>query len=147
MMFLPRKDGPSLTDIKTSPSFCEISRLSALRESLPVLRTGSFIPLWINSIGGSEDDGIFAFARGSEDGESFAVLVINASGEPRITGVTGAAMKLPASLNAAGKVLKPALTIGASKTVEPTPVAADGPLSLRVPASSLTVFEAIPAAE
>jgi glycosidase len=143
MMFFPRKNGPSLDQVKNSTSFSEITRLSALRARFPVLRTGNFIPLWGDSGAGSEDDGIFAFARATADGSSFVVVVMNASDAPRVTGTGTQAMQLPSSLKTAGRVLRPVLTIGSNKSLEiPTPIDAAGPLRLPAPASSLVVFEA-----
>jgi glycosidase len=147
MMFYPRRDGPALDEVKSSRSFSEIKALSDLRAKLPVLRTGKLVPLWVDSGSGSEDDGVFAFARAADDGSSFAVVVINASDEPRVTGAGEMAMQLPKSLQTAGKVLKPALTIGLGKPPEGLSFKADGPLRLPVPASSLVVYEATPAAE
>ena len=83
------------------------------------------------------------FARASSDGESFAVVVINASDEARVTGIEGHPMQLPASLKTAGKTLKPALTIGIGKPPETSGFDAAGPLSLPVPPSSLVVYEAV----
>ena len=143
MMLYPRRAGPGIDDVKKSSSFTEIRALVDLRERLPVMRTGSVIPLWVDNDSGSEDDGIFAFARATEDGETFAVVVINASDEPRVTGSGGASMQLPVSLKAAGKVLKPALVIGMGKPVENHAIPAEGPLRLSAPASSLVVYEAL----
>jgi hypothetical protein len=128
-----------------SPSFREISQLAALRQRLPVLRTGTWIPLWVDNGDDPGDDGVFAFARASEDGASFVVVAINASDKDRLTGTADHALQLPASLRTAGKVMRPALTIGAGKNPDAAPFAAAGPLWLPVPASSLVVYEAVPA--
>jgi hypothetical protein len=99
------------------------------------------IPLWVDSDSIAEDDGLFAFARAGEDGENFALVVINASDEARVTG----AMELPASLKSAGKVLQTALVIGMGNA-EPSPsVSATGLIRLQAPPASLVVYEAIPA--
>ena len=74
-------------------------------------------------------------------------MVINASDDPRVTGAGNQSMRLPETLKSAGKILKPALTIGIGKSPETHGFAADGPLLLPVPASSLVVYEAVPAAE
>jgi len=145
MMFYPRRDGPAIDEVKSSRSFSEIKALSDLRAKLPVLRTGKLVPLWVDSGSGSEDDGVFAFARAADDGRSFAVVVINASDEPRVTGAGEMAMQLPKSLQASGKILKPALTIGLGKQPEGLSFQTAGPLRLPVPASSLVVYEAAPA--
>ena len=141
MMFFRQNGGPTMKDVESSPAFAGISRLAALRAKLPVLRTGKLIPLWVDNASSTEDDGVFAFARASEDGESFAVVVINASSAERTTGDGANQIHLPASLKTAGKILRPALTIGEGKPT--TDYAADGPLRLRVPASGLVVYEGI----
>lgn len=144
MMFYPHRDGPTMTGVKTSFSFTEIKALADLRQRLPVIRTGNLIPLWVDGDSSSEDDGVFAFARATDDGETFVVVAINASDAPRVTGGGNHSMQLPPSLKAAGKVLRPALTIGLGPSpTTPSPRAA-GPLRLTVPASSLVVFEAVP---
>jgi glycosidase len=145
MMFYKRKGGPDVKEVTASPSFREISQLAALRERLPVLRTGTWIPLWVDNGDDPGDDGVFAFARASEDGASFVVVAINASDKDRLTGTADHALQLPASLRTAGKVMRPALTIGAGKNPDAAPFAAAGPLWLPVPASSLVVYEAVPA--
>jgi glycosidase len=147
LMFYPRRDGPTMAEVKSSPSFTEIKALADLRERLPVLRTGSLIPLWVDCDSTSEDDGVFAYARATGDGESFVVVVINASDAPRVTGGENHSMQLPASLKAAGKVLCPVLTIGLGGSPATSPLQASGSLRLAVPASSLVVFEAVAAGE
>lgn len=141
LMFFPRRNAPTITEVKNSASFTEIRALADLRKRLPVLRSGDVIPLWVDSDSITDDDGLFAFARAGEDGENFAVVVINASDEARVTG----AMELPASLKSAGKVLQTALVIGMGNA-EPSPsVSATGLLRLQAPPASLVVYEAIPA--
>ena len=90
---------------------------------------------------------MFAFARSAEDGETFAVVIVNASDEARVTGAEKHSMQLPPFLRTAGKVLRPVLTIGSGKTPELPVSQAAGPLRLPVPASSLVVYEAVPAAK
>lgn len=141
LMFFPRRNAPTIAEVKNSASFTEIRALADLRKRLPVLRSGDVISLWVDSDSITEDDGLFAFARAGEDGENFAVVVINASDEARATG----AMELPASLKSAGKVLQAALVIGMGNA-EPIPsVSATGLLRLQAPPASLVVYEAIPA--
>lgn len=143
MMFYSRCDGPNINDVKISTPFAEIKALTALRERLPMLRTGSMIPLWVDSESSQGDDGVFAFARASNDGGAFVVVVMNASDEARVTGNETHAMELPASLKTEGKWLKPALTIGIGKLPEGISIQAAGPLRLPVPPSSLVVYEAV----
>ena len=144
MMLFPRRDGPTMADVKVSASFSEIKALAILRERLPVLRTGSMIPLWVDNDSGSGDDGVFAFARASDDGGTFVVVVMNASDEARITGTETQSMMLPASLKSTGKILKSVLTVGIGKLPENLSFQAAGPLRLPVPKSSLVVYEALP---
>lgn len=140
--FFQSHGATAIDEVKQSASFKEISALTSLREKLPVLRTGSFIPLWTDSGDDSSDDGVLAYARASEDGESFAVVVINASGEARVTGTANQAMNLPASLKTHGKQLRPVLTIGAESAGDAVNFDAVGPLRLPVPADSLIIYQA-----
>lgn len=140
--YFPRAGSPPIDEVKQSASFREISALTSLRKKLPVLRTGSFIPLWTDSGDDSSDDGVLAYARASEDGESFAVVVINASGEARVTGTANQAINLPASLKTHGKQLRPVLTIGSESPGDAVNFDAAAPLRLPVPADSLVVYQA-----
>lgn len=143
-MFYRKVGGPSVQEVRNSTPFREISKLAALRARLPVLQTGRFIPLWVDSAESSEDDGVFAFGRASEDNRNFVVVVINASDEPRWTSAGMHVLKLPNDLKTDGLTLRPALTIGSGSNQESTAIDAAGPLKLPVPASSLVVFEAVP---
>lgn len=144
-MFYSRKNGPTMAEVKNSFSFSEIKALATLRETLPVLRGGSVIPLWADNDSGSQDDGVCAFARASDDGESFVVVVINASDQAGVTAVEDHTMQLPDFLKSVGKVLQPALTIGIGKSPAGLVIPASGPLRLPVPGSSLVVYEAVSA--
>ncbi len=143
MMFYRQKGGPTLTEVKSSSAFNGISQLAALRSRLPVLRTGKLFPLWTDSGASSDDDGVFAFARASDDGESFVVVVLNASTADRVTSDGTHQIRLPETLKTAGKVLRPALTLSAGKPTATEAFAADGPLRLPVPASGLVVYEGV----
>ena len=140
MMFYRQQGGPTMKEVKSSPAFSGISKLAALRAKLPVLRTGKVIPLWVDSGAGNTDDGVFAFARASDDGESFAVVVVNASDAERVTSDGSHQIQLPASLKTAGKILRPVLTTGDGGLPAVSDFAADGPLCLPVPASGLVVY-------
>ena len=144
MMFYKREGGPAVQEVRKSTPFREISELAALRARLPALRTGRFIPLWVDSGESNEDDGVFAFGRASEDGRSFVVVVINASDEARVTSAGDHVLNLPGDLHTSGQVLRPALTIGAGENPDVPAFDASGPLWLPVPASSLVVYEALP---
>ena len=140
--YFPRVGSAPIDAVKQSASFREISALTSLREKLPVLRTGSFIPLWSDSGADSSDDGVLAYARASEDGESFAVIVINASSEARVTGTANQSMSLPHTLKIYGKQLRPVLTIGGESAGDAQSFDAAEPLRLPVPAESLVVYQA-----
>jgi hypothetical protein len=142
-MFFRRKDGPSLKEVRASAAFREISELAALRARLPVLRTGDIVPLWVDNGDGSEDDGVFAFARSANDGADFVVVVINASDSPRVTGAADMSLRLPSSLQTAGRILRPALTIGIGPSPTVDAIDAAAPLRLPVPPSSLVVYEPV----
>lgn len=143
MMLFRRRGGPTAGDVRKSRAYREITRLAALRRRLPVLRTGAVLPLWADSGAGGEDDGVFAFARA--DGNDFVVVVVNASDDPRETGVAEHAMRLPKALAAEGKVLRPVLIAGSGKQEDLQTVSAEGDLRLRVPGSSLVVFQGVAA--
>ncbi len=145
-MLFPRKGGPTMAEVKSSAAFRDIANLSALRDRLPVMRTGKWIPLWVDSGVSDQDDGVFAFARASEDGKKFAVIVVNASDVERTTSAGDWQIKLPASLDTAGKVLRPILTIGQGDSPKVADIDAHGPLRLPVPPSSLVVYEGVSAA-
>ncbi len=144
MMFFPHKGGPIMKEVEKSQTFSDISKLAALRKKLPVLRTGKWIPLWVDSASGDQDDGVFAFARASEDGESFVVVVVNASDAERTTSDGDNQIQLPASMKTAGKVLRRTLTIGQEKSLTPADIDAAAPLRLAVPPSSLVIYESFP---
>jgi alpha-amylase len=143
LMFYKRKDGPTLREVRASASFRGISDLAALRSRLPVLRTGDVIPLWVDGSAGPEDDGVFAFARSANNGADFAIIVINASDSPRVTGAADISLRLPSSLQTAGRTLKPALTVGPGPSPEVDAMDAAAPLRLPVPPSSLVVYEPV----
>lgn len=142
-MFFRKQGGPSMAEVKSSAAFTGISKLAALRAKLPVLRTGKVIPLWVDNAAGPDDDGVFAFARATEGGDSFVVVVVNASNSDRVTSDGTNHLQLPASLKAAGKSLRPVLVSGAGKISKTPELPADGPLRLPVPASSLVVYEGV----
>jgi len=144
MMFFRRKGGPTLKEVKDSPAFTGISKLAALRAKMPVLRTGSVIPLWVDSGAGSMDDGVFAFGRAGDNGETFAVVVVNASAADRVTSDGTNKMRLPPALKTGGKVLRPVFS-SAAKTAITKDYPADGSLELPVGASSIAVYAAFPA--
>ena len=140
MMFYRHQGGPTMKEVKSSAAYTNISKLAALRAKLPVLRTGKLLPLWVDSDSSKEDDGVFAFARASDDGESFAVVVVNASDTKRITSDGFHVIRLPPDIKSAGKVLRPILTTGPGEPLPVQEYAADGSLSLPVPASGLVVY-------
>ncbi|QTN33386.1 hypothetical protein HZ994_14035 [Akkermansiaceae bacterium] len=143
MMFITRRNGPTFAEVKSSASFQEIKALAALREKFPVLRTGNLIPLWVDNDSGTEDDGVFAFARATDDGASFAVVVVNAADEPRVTGVANHVMQLPVFLQKPGLALRPVMSVGSAKPAAAASYPTTGPLRITVQASGLVVYAAI----
>jgi alpha-amylase len=141
MTFFPGNGRLAPSEVRKSKPYREISQLAALRARMPALRTGRFIPLWVDGEGASDDDGVFAFGRASGEGESVVVIVINASGEDRVTAAGDHALTLPEELNVRGRVVRPVLTIGAGKKPRVARLDAAGPLRLPAPASSLVVYE------
>ncbi len=145
MMFYRRKGGPTIMDVKSSPAFSNIAKLAALRAKLPVLRTGKVIPLWVDSPSSAEDDGVFAFARASDDGKTFAVVVMNASDKVRITSAGAHHIQLPPTLKTAGKMLRAVLTVGEGEPLPAAEFDAAGPLRLPAPPSGMVVYSLIEA--
>jgi len=141
MTFFRRHGGPNPREVRESTPFLDISQLATLRANMPALRTGRFIPLWVDAPDHSEDDGVFAFARATPCGESIAIVVINASSEARVTAAGEHTLRLPHELDVSGRGLRPVLTIGAGDTPELDDLDPSGPLRLPVPASSLVVYE------
>lgn len=140
MMFFRHDAGLTMATVTASLSFQEISQTAALRAAQPVLRTGNFLPLWVDNPASAEDDGVFAFARASADGSDFVIVVVNASDQPRVTANGQHAIQLPPSLKTAGKWLRPAPTTAGKQLPADTRFDAGGPLRLPVPASSLVVY-------
>ena len=133
---------------RNSESFTSLSRLTKLRSTIPVLRTGATVPLWGDSPESSEDDGVFAFARvGSQAGE-FAIVVINASDVERVTGAAQWSMRLVGpsgkSLAADGSQLRRVVAVGPPDAAPFTATlgSTDGISSakLSVPAQSLVIY-------
>ncbi len=145
MMFYRTEGGPTMKEVKSSAGFSNVAKLAALRAKLPVLRTGKLIPLWVDSGSSNDDDGVFAFARAAEDGESFVVVVMNASDAKRVTAAGSHQIQLPPGLRTAGKVLRPVLTTGNGEPLPVRDFPADGPLRLPVPASGMVVYQAVSA--
>lgn len=144
MMLFRKQQGMKINDVENAPTFLAISKLSALRAKMEILRMGRLIPLWVDSEADTSDDGVFAFARASEDGKAFVVVVFNASDSPRVTMAGDGKMHLPESLATSGKLMRQILTIGSEMT-DQTDYPADGPLALQVPASSVVIYEAVAA--
>ncbi len=142
-MLFKRKAGPTAREVRKSAPFREISELARLRARMPALRTGAFVPLWVDSGESSDDDGVFAYGRVNDDGSGFAVVVVNASDQPRVTGAGEHALHLPDFFDSIGRVLRPVLTIGAGKNPETAGFEVSGGLRLPVPASSMVIYEGV----
>ncbi|MGD7653228.1 MAG: alpha-amylase family glycosyl hydrolase [Verrucomicrobiales bacterium] len=142
MMLFRRRGGLSVAEVRRSKTYQQIGKLAKLRAELPVLRTGAVEPLWVDSGEGQEDDGVFAFARVL--GDELAVVVVNASSKPGVTGAGEFAMGLAGEVNVAGKELRPVLVTGEGAGERLGPVSTDGKLRLPVPANSVVVYQALP---
>jgi glycosidase len=142
-MLYKSKGGPTAREVRKSAPFREISELARLRARMPALRTGAFVPLWVDSGESSDDDGVFAYGRVNDDGSGFAVVVVNASDKPRVTGAGEHALHLPDFFDSIGRVLRPVLTIGAGKNPETAGFEVSGGLRLPVPASSMVIYEGV----
>ncbi len=140
MMFFRRDTSLKISDVEQSATFATLSKMAALRARIPELRTGKLIPLWVDSASGSTDDGVFAFARSSDDGKSYVVVVMNASAESRVTAAGGTSIHLPPNLETAGRVLRPVFTTG-GENQEGMEYPAGGPLALPAPASGLIIYQ------
>lgn len=143
LMFFKHKGGPSIPEVKGSATFKAISTLSALRQRLPALRTGKWLPLWVDSGASELDDGLFIFARVAENGESYAVVAMNAAGEARETSGPALKIVLPPEVKSSGMALRPAALVGQGNLAHIPQISASGPLLLTLPASSLVVYESV----
>lgn len=132
LTFFNRRTGPSLAEVKTSPAFRDIAALTRLRAEIPALRTGNFIPLWVDGESPA-DDGLFAFARATPDGSDYAIVLINASGK-----TANATIGLPPSLKTAGRKLTAKHIFGPGQLPAGT-FPADQAVPLTAPGNSLTV--------
>lgn len=142
LMLFRQHGGPTPAEVENSAPFREISQLTALRAKLPELRTGRFIPLWSDSGASDEDDGVFAFARASDDGKSFVIVVANASEKPRVTSDGKHGIRLPKEFATARVKLSPILVTGGG-TLPPAPAFdAAGSLRLPVPACEMAIYQA-----
>jgi glycosidase len=116
---------------KRTASFRAISRMAALRRAHPALRAGGFAPLWVDSPGSAEDDGILAFTRGMESAGR-VILIFNAAAAPRAPVLPGAGFPPGTRLAVA-----PLCGEGRETTVE---VGADGMLRPHLAASSAVLL-------
>lgn len=139
MTFFRKRGGPSLSEVKSSGSFQDIARLTRIRAALPFLRTGAFLPLWVDSGESSEDDGLFVFARSGKDGKDFAIIVMNPSEQPAVAKAGDTVLKLPASLESSGRTLSAKFLFGNGELPTKT-FPADQGIPLVAPPSSLVIY-------
>ncbi len=121
---------------ESAPLFTFIGRLSRIRRAYPALTRGNLSIVWSTSRTGAEEDaGIFAFERtGGDAGKAYSLVVLNThAGHDSHTAFQGAAMKVSA---AAGTKLRDVLHAEAAAVA----VAADGTLTVSVPATSAVVL-------
>jgi glycosidase len=123
--------------VKNTTSFSTIARMAALRRAHPALRHGSFAPLWVDAPDSAEDDGIFAFTRGTTAGDRL-VLVFNAAAAPR-TPILPAADFPPgtrlAALPVCGEILEKNIEVSPDGKLRPR-LAASSAILLHVPTSA-----------
>jgi glycosidase len=140
MMFFRRDGVLDVAAVRQSASFRDIAALARLRESHPVLRTGDYLPLWVDSRDSNDDDGVFAFGRMmADDPWSMVVVVFNAAANDAVTGAGEAGISLPVELE--GASLRPLLVIGDSAAPAATAVAAG--MRLPAPASTMVAWEVV----
>ncbi|MCW1922471.1 alpha-amylase family glycosyl hydrolase [Luteolibacter arcticus] len=128
-----REAAPLLDSLKEAPSFQAISRAAELRRELPVLRDGSFVPLWVDSPQSGEDDGVFAFCR--EKGGERVMVVFNAATD-------GRSPELPAGGFPAGTQLSVTPVCGSSPTSQAT-VGAEGRVKVPIGANAALLLQRI----
>lgn len=140
MMLFRTRGATTPAEAEASSAFREIAALAALRSKTTALKTGRFVPLWVDSPGGAEDDGIFAFARVGEDRKDTVLVVFNASDRPATTGAGGLGLQLPADLNGGAARLRPIFATGGNAADLPT-VPAQGRLLLKIPPQSAAIYQ------
>ena len=141
LSFFRKSGGPAFQQVLRHPAFSDLSRLAALRESLPALRRGEFIPLWIDSTDSDEDDGLFAFARAGQNGGDAALVLINASPRSAQTAAGPHTMRLPDRLAGPNARLETALVLPAENTRQVTiPSPLNAPLKITIPPESAVIF-------
>lgn len=99
--FLSASDAESFQRIPQTNAFRNLSNLIELRKTLPALSNSQTDILWVDSPNHSDDDGLFAFVRGSHTDEPI-IVIVNASFEPATTRAAASLMELSDS---AGKPL------------------------------------------
>ncbi|WP_353566881.1 alpha-amylase family glycosyl hydrolase [Haloferula sargassicola] len=90
---------PTLEKLRQDESFRAIQRLARARREFPALREGGFRPLWCDSDGTAEDDGLFAFARTLDEPGASVIVVCNLSPKEGLTGPLEVSPLLPRGAN------------------------------------------------
>ena len=97
LTFVHAGDGQRLAAVEKQGEFpgdCRSVRV-ATRTAGP--HGGNHQPVWVDGDEVGTDDGVFAFARGGNDGTDAVIVVLNASDRERATGLPGNAIKLVSS--------------------------------------------------
>lgn len=100
LTFCKPNDLETLKQTRSNRSFVVLSSLMKYRKSLPALESGQISTLWADSPESPDDDGVFAFARFIQRGNSIAtkdsvVVVVNANEkEAKSAGTTQKRVKL-----------------------------------------------------
>ena len=98
LTFIRADEPDALKTAQTSAAFGDVAAFVKLRRELPALLRGATTPLWVDSGGSPKDDGIFAFARHTEN--EAVIVVFNAAKAQSVTGLPGAPMQLMAGKRA-----------------------------------------------
>lgn len=135
-LFAP--DGqPTPAAIEQSRAFQTLAGLTALRQRLPALRSGTWQPLWADSPDTPDDDGTLVYARQlAGKPESTVIIAINASAKPATIGK----IDLPDGVAAWQPVAMPGFAAAAAPVKSP-----DGSWSLAgLPPAAMAVFTVAP---
>ncbi|NBB80134.1 MAG: hypothetical protein GVY36_11930 [Verrucomicrobia bacterium] len=93
LAYIPADQSRPFAEARNQPGFQQIRRLTEIRRQYPALAIGNFHPLWSDSPGSDQDDGVFAFACTQAESETI-VVVVNASSKERTAGLANSPMLL-----------------------------------------------------
>lgn len=93
LTYIRANDDGAFRRTKDNDHFQSMAELIQLRKEESALHGFDIHPLWVDSGDSARDDGIFAFARGTKDGDAI-VVVVNASQRRSSTSIPGYRMTL-----------------------------------------------------